>query len=723
MSSDGKSYDQSEGVDIQEKSIIPTIEHVHFGIFFDGTNNNMVQQAYFHTFKGDGNQVNMMLDKRNLKNAKASIKKQEKAYKDAISKIEKRKELQGEYDSLLLTVTGTHGPGSANPDMARIAQLHSEMESLDEEIEMIQATQSHIDIGALHSDKENGYSNIAILHSLLKEQINTSSELYYNIYVEGSGANDIAVTKGDIGLTDEGNINGLGFGLGLTGVTALVSKAVKYVFNYLTTICSKCDENTKYHFYVFGFSRGATCARLFAELATRDEGKHLDREKEFSQDTSKVKHLYDKKGGRLPFMEKDFLKGTPIIKRENVTVDFLGIYDTVASIGFLKQKDGWTNSLSWSYRGFWWNNYHGNFHYMNAHDYGLFSPHNNRVLHTCHICAADEFRENFALVNLGSEMPNNAMEIIMPGCHSDVGGGYVTETSIDYVLYKFVPRKLEHFIKQNKIIEFLGYPYLKSKKRATMFVNNPLSHPYNDRSVRELNPDTLGILGWIGREWITGSKIIDISKSDKKPFTLRVADWTNEIKFKRFSIGGYGNIPLQMMKKCFEECGCINLFIKSTTPYDIPPDLTGFGDNLKNLITIPAGQRIWAVPEGGYSGEFYRKLRLKYLHFTSSCEIAHHRTKVKKENVHHSKKSDKEEPWYKLGKLEFNGANFGNNCNYDNDAHICRIVYYGDEKLVGDHQSNVHYMYELSNTTSKVDVSYWNTDLIIDNLDNGKKGL
>ncbi len=127
MSSDGKSYDQSEGVDIQEKSIIPTIEHVHFGIFFDGTNNNMVQQAYFHTFKGDGNQVNMMLDKRNLKNAKASIKKQEKAYKDAISKIEKRKELQGEYDSLLLTVTGTHGPGSANPDMARIAQLHSEM--------------------------------------------------------------------------------------------------------------------------------------------------------------------------------------------------------------------------------------------------------------------------------------------------------------------------------------------------------------------------------------------------------------------------------------------------------------------------------------------------------------------------------------------------------------------------------------------------------------------
>lgn len=718
----GKSIDQSDNVDYQKKSPIKKIEHVHFGIFFDGTNNNMVQQAYFQTFKGDGQQVNLMHDKRSIQDAKASIDKQQKAYKDAISKIEKRKELQSEYDLLLSKVTTKEGSGTDFPNMERMAQLHSEMDTLDNEIEEIQATQSHIDIGAMYSDKENGYSNIAILHSLLKEQSNTDKELYYNIYVEGSGANDIARSLGETGLFDKGNINGLGFGLGLTGVTALVSKAVKYVYNYLTSV-DNLDDDTKYHFYVFGFSRGATCARLFAELATRNEGLKLKREKEFGQNTSKVKRLYDGSNERLPFMEKHFLNDKPLIKRENVTVDFLGIYDTVSSIGFLKQKDGWTNSLSWSYRGFWWNNYHGNFHYMNAHDYGLYSPHNERVLHTCHICAADEFRENFALVNLGSKMPNNAMEIIMPGCHSDVGGGYVTETSIDYVLYKFVPRKLEHFIKQNKIIELIGYKYLKSKKRATMFVNNPISHPYNDESVRELNPDTLGILGWIGREWIKGSKIIDISNSDKKPYTLRVADWPNEIKFKRFSYGGYGNIPLQMMKKCFENCGCIDLFLDSTTPYDIPLDLSVFGDNLMSLMTKPAGQRIWAVPTGGYSGEFYRKLRLKYLHFTSSCEIAHHRTKVKKENVHHSKKSDKEEPWYKLGKLEINGANFGNNCNYDNDAHICRIIYYGDKELKGDHQSNVHYMYELSGSMDEFDVSYGDSDLKTVILNNEKRAL
>lgn len=717
----GKSTDQSESVEYQNETPIKKIEHVHFGIFFDGTNNNMVQQAYFQTFKKDGQQVNLMLDKRNIEDAKAGIEKQNMAYRDAISRIERRKELQGEYDLLLSAMTSADGRGSDYPNVERMAKLYGEMEALDDEIEKIQATQSHIDIGALYSDKENGYSNIAILHSLLKEQSNTDKELYYNIYVEGSGANDIARSLGETGFFDKGNINGLGFGLGLTGVTALVSKAIKYVYNYLTSV-DNIDENTKYHFYVFGFSRGATCARLFAELATRDEGKTLDREKEFGQNTSRVKQLFDKKSGRLPFMEKDFLNAKPLIKRANVTVDFLGIYDTVASIGFLKQKDGWTNSLSWSYRGFWWNNYHGNFHYMNAHDYGLYSPHNERVLHTCHICAADEFRENFALVNLGSQMPKNAMEIIMPGCHSDVGGGYVTETSIDYVLYKFVPRKMEHFIKHNKLTELMGYNYLKSKKRASMFINSPISRPLNDSNVSELNPDTLARLGWIGREWLKNSKVFDISKLDKKPFTLRVANWTNEIKFKRFSYGGYGSIPLKMMKKCFEKCGCIDLFIDTTTPYEIPTDLKEFGNNMLDLIGVPCGQRIWAVPNGGYSGEFYRKLRLKYLHFTSSCEIAHFRTKVNKEKMHKAKDSDKDkESWYKYGEL--NGANFGNNCNYDNDAHICRIVYFGDENIEGDHQSNVHYMYELSDKMDEFDVGYGDSDLKIIVMDNGKRAL
>lgn len=655
----------------QDPTETQKIKDVHIGVFFDGTNNNMVQTALFHTYKS----------KKISPEKTLPLKKN---YENISGLLQRQKELM---TAIALATSSFDGLNINSIQTEQILAMQKDLEIVNEKIDKFQA-ETKINTNVMHADSENGYSNVAILHSLLKYQFNTSDNLYHNLYIEGSGANDIGTTQGDTYF--EGNINGLGFGLGNTGVTALVSKAVKHIYSYLKTNTSILSDDTKYHFYVFGFSRGSTCARLFSELATRDIGKRLDREKEFGQDTSKAKSLYDEKSGRLPFMETEFLvkdgKGV-YIKRDNVTVDFLGIYDTVASIGFLKQKDGWTNALSLAYRGFWWNNYHGNFHYMNAHDYGLYSPHNKRVLHTCHICAADEFRENFALVNLGKTMPENAMEIIIPGCHSDVGGGYVTKTDMDIVLYKFIPRKLEHFIKSNKLFEVLGFFYLKSKDRAKMFLNNPM----NEAGQKEvLSPNTLATLGWVGKEWFDGSLSNNMDLApDGKPYTLRVADWPNEIKFKRYALGGYGNIPLNMMKKSVEACGINWLFKEKTDPYCIPDDLKELGESMISKIKQPAGQRMWLMPQGGYSGAFYRKLRLKYLHFTSSCEIAHLRAKVDEDKSH-----EKKDKWYQFGEINF--GNVGNNCNYDNDANICRIMYDGDETLSGDHTNNVHYMYEMA---------------------------
>lgn len=667
------SFDDAKEPEKQAPSETQKIKDVHIGVFFDGTNNNMVQTAYFHTYKS----------KKIAPEKKQPLKNK---YENISGLLQQQKELMTEI--ALATSSNVDSINMNAMQMEYILAKQKELESVNEKIDKFQV-ETKINTNAMYADSENGYSNVAILHSLVKYQFNTSDNLYHNLYIEGSGANDIQTSHGYTWL--EGNINGLGFGLGNTGVTALVSKAIKHIYSYLKSNISILSDQTKYHFYVFGFSRGSTCARLFAELATRDIGKKLKREKEFGQDTSKAKSLYDEKNERLPFMETEFLikDGNGVyIERKNVTVDFLGIYDTVASIGFLKQKDGWTNALSLAYRGFWWNNYHGNFHYMNAHDYGLYSPHNDRVLHTCHICAADEFRENFALVNLGKSMPKNAMEIIIPGCHSDVGGGYVTKTDMDIVLYKFVPRKLEHFIKSNKLFEILGFFYLKSKDRAKMFLNNPMDKAGQKET---LSPNTLATLGWVGKEWFDNSlgNNMDLAP-DGKPYTLRVADWPNEIKFKRYALGGYGNIPLNMMKNCVETCGIDWLFKEKTDPYCIPEDLKTLGDSMISKVAKPAGQRVWLMPNGGYSGSVYRKLRLKYLHFTSSCEIIHFRTKVDKNKSHEDKDSK-----FPFTELERNWGNFGNNCNYDNDANICRIMYDGDETLSGDHTNNVHYMYEM----------------------------
>lgn len=678
----------------EEPSPILRIKDVHISVFFDGTNNNMVQQAYYHTFKNK----NYLNSNNSNTNESHSLKKQTDTYKEIEEKIKKKKIKNAELTSLLAdqALNSNYNYNISSDSIQKCNILYDEIKKLDEEIQFLQS-QVHIDVQVMESDNEQGYSNIAILHSLIQDKKSNDDAIYFNLYIEGSGANDVAFSEGETGLLAEGNVNGLGFGLGKTGVTALVSKAIKYIYDHLNSVKSKLDENTNYHFYVFGFSRGATCARLFTELTTRNVGEKLPREKEFGQETSKVANIYEKHKKRIPFMETTFIEGLTI-NREKVKVDFLGIYDTVASIGFLKQKDGWTNALSWAYRGAWWNNYHGNFHYMNAHDYGLYSPQNNRVLHTCHICAGDEFRENFALVNLGKKIPENAMEIIIPGCHSDVGGGYVTENSMDFVLYKFVPRKFEHFLKHNKILEILGYFYLKSKDRARMFIQNPMDTNYTE----ELNSETLAKLGWIGNEW--RGKEPDIC--EKKPYTLRVAEWPNEIKFKRYSIRGYSNIPLRMMKSCVESCSINWLFQEDDSmpnAYKIPGDLENIGKEMIELSkVIPKGQRTWVVPKGGYSGELYRQLRLKYLHFTSSCELMHFRSKIKDENFRKVKENDEKEML--SIRFEMNGANFGNNCNYDNEARICRIMYNGDEELKNknEHEKHVHYMYEFGNYGMKL---------------------
>ena len=707
---DTSNFINADTLDKQEKNEQQKVTDVYIGVFFDGTNNNMVQQAYFHTFKKDGVQ-SPSGEKIDTK----SVLKQNNIWNTAIQKIQQKKEKTEELQSIYVEMGRSDSKNMTIPSdtIVKCKKLEFEIKELDEEIEKLQI-ETHLDINAMGSDTQQGYSNIAILHSLLQEKENKEGAIYYHIYVEGSGANDIVTSDGKTGLLNEGNINGLGFGLGNTGVTALVSKAVKYVYNYLNNYKSLLNSNTKYHFLVFGFSRGATCARLFTELTTREPGKTLPREKEFSQETSKVQHLL--KDGRLPFMEKDFIKGVTIV-RKNVTVDFLGIYDTVASIGFLKQKDGWTNALSWGYRIWWWNNYIGNFHYMNSHDYGLYSHKNSRVLHTCHICAGDEFRENFALVNLGQEIPSDAMEIIIPGCHSDVGGGYISKIEQDIVLYKFVPRKFEHFLKHNKLLEIIGFPYLRMKERAKMFVDSPHTNPSNNSIVeghtKELNTNTLAELGWVGNEWRNDTTVTDFEVSyDGNVCTKRVAEWPNEIKFKRYVMKGYSNIPLRMMMKCVENCGLTWIFKDKTFPYEIPEQLKGLGEKMISKVGVPSGQRMWMIPEGNYSGSVYRKLRLNFLHFTSSCELWHFRSSVE-EKRRSNKTNNKNNSKVEISTIpsdgkeehivEFQGGNFGNNCNYDNDAHICRIMYNGDEQLEGDHSKSVHYMYEFSNIGMRIE--------------------
>lgn len=139
---------------------------------------------------------------------------------------------------------------------------------------------------------------------------------------------------------------------------------------------------------IFGFSRGATKARAFAnwlvalcKLDAALRGK-------------------DTQGGEMT------LGGFP------VTFQFLGLFDTVASVGSANSFGDQLGLGSLDGHGEW----------ADA-EYSLRIP---QEIPCLHLVAAHEVRRSFPLdsVAIGKALPPKAREIVFPGVHSDVGGGY-----------------------------------------------------------------------------------------------------------------------------------------------------------------------------------------------------------------------------------------------------------------------------------------------------------
>ena len=400
------------------------------------------------------------------------------------------------------------------------------------------------------STKGSGYSNVAILHSVYQamseEQFskvqNDSDVFRFNIYVEGAGTRTI---------NDGSDLLGSGFGNGDTGVVALVSKAVMMVSNIVKGFKMTRPE---LHFDVFGFSRGATCARLFAFLIARN-GEVLGAESKFKKFQAASLYRNDK----LHFLDEDEFK--------NKWVDFLGIYDTVSSVGITYDN--------------------------NIKDFGLYSPSMSRVKNTFHLCAIDEFREHFALTDIGKAANSNNAELFIPGCHSDVGGGYMLKNETFSLIYR---------------------PSLVEKNR--LYMDNPQS---KSGRTEELSADALDALGWVDSKGETFTNYVTGSIDCKRKIVL----------------GGYSNIPLRMMVKRVKDKTSFDKF--SNFPgsrFDIPKRLSKIGQEMLTLANSATG-RNWYYPGGGYSSLQYRELRHTYLHFSSTDTLID-TNELKKTSIVHS---------------------------------------------------------------------------------------
>lgn len=237
-------------------------------------------------------------------------------------------------------------------------------------------------------------------------------EIIDKIYLEGIGTKTPIPTKKDkelatnwknanVDIEDEklkssgkgdDKYQGTGLGFSSNGINAKIERACKLIRLKLNDAIN--EKNTKDTIVksitidVFGFSRGAAAARSFVSrliniVGTVDEGRSV-------------------------YLKPNYLDTIHELRDAEIKVRFMGLFDTVSSFhpGLMKGKPNFNNDVG---------------------ELALTIPSQNpSVQSVLHITAADEYRRNFSLTTIDSA-GSIGVEIVLPGAHSDIGGGYATE--------------------------------------------------------------------------------------------------------------------------------------------------------------------------------------------------------------------------------------------------------------------------------------------------------
>ena len=234
---------------------------------------------------------------------------------------------------------------------------------------------------------ESGYSNVALLSKNFIIELENSEDYRDFAYVEG-----IATGNRETDAYVKDSLGGYAWGHGDTGIEAKVEKGSQYAAKKLKKLVSKGQGKDTITINVFGFSRGAAAARSFLNEIDKPAREAC------------TKYYYPPNAQPVPIQyparPKHGVWGSALAK-QNINVEkidfkiyFAGLFDTVASHGYLKSDD--------------------------VGDLGLDAV--RKARRTLHLVAADEHRYFFPLVNIKSA---SFVEKVFPGVHSDIGGSYV----------------------------------------------------------------------------------------------------------------------------------------------------------------------------------------------------------------------------------------------------------------------------------------------------------
>ena len=350
-------------------------------------------------------------------------------------------------------------------------------------------------------------TNIARLYELYRNDADisldsTGNEAALRVYIEGVGTK---TEQPDQQFPD------MALGRGDTGVIAKVESAADKFLSQLDLFIQSNPgvQISKVEVDVFGFSRGAAAARHFVN---------------------------DLRLGQASLLASSLRKGKAPLAGdfawrfgEDVRVNLVGLFDTVAAIGDL--SDGWDVN----------DDRNGNLKLYLAPDSA------KRVIH---LVAGDEYRHNFSL---NSTQPNFA-EIVLPGAHGDIGGNYPLEAEEKLFLSRPFRDEVDNQFPNEQSLAWQQ----ASRALATWW----------ERGLIDLARPN-------GKLYIDWRQV----RSSDSPYRRKVI--YTQVKLERRVRGEYGRIPLRIMHALAQEAGAPFEHLDEFDPeLAIPQELQGIADKL-----------------------------------------------------------------------------------------------------------------------------------------------
>lgn len=373
---------------------------------------------------------------------------------------------------------------------------------------------------------ETNVAKLSDLYQLFSTNTPTVENHRIPVYISGVG------TKSG----KEDDAWAMGTGAGERGILAKIELAVERLSADLSdTLTSQIDELT---LDAFGFSRGAATARHFVN-EVRDGA------------SGALGQAFQKQGIAWP---------------KTVTIRFLGLFDTVAAVVDILGADFSAHNAN-----------NGEVRVDLAAD---------AVQKAVHLTARDEWRYNFSLNSLrgpDGSLPDHFDEWMLPGAHSDIGGGYADnfQERIQVALpRRFSGRRPRDSYEYTRI--------LMERKRITSE-------------------------GWLGLHNPDGTLTIE------EAYRRRLKEGEVELQFRlwldRRVQAEYSRVALRQMYRLAKDAGVpLNAVKPTDTGFSLPDELQPIATRITHHINEGQPLRLSAAEE--------TLLRQRYIHHSAHYQIA-----------------------------------------------------------------------------------------------------